>query len=164
MSRHVKLLILIILMVAGLIGYALYLQKVEYLDPCPLCLTQRGFYLLIGVFALLALGVQKLRGVRISFYLLMAASAIGGIATAGRQVWLQHLPPEKVPECGPGLSYWLENMPLLKTVELLFKGDGNCAEVDWVFLGLSMAEWSLIMFVALLLACFWLLVTRPVRQ
>ena len=70
-----------------------------------------------------------------------------------------------MPECGPGLQYWLENMPLLQTLSLLFKGDGNCAEVVWTFLGFSMGEWSLAWFVLFLVvgAALLLRAGRPRR-
>lgn len=145
--------------VAGLLGYGYYLQYVEYLDPCPLCITQRAFYMGIGLAAVVGLASAGRRLWQRIAAALAALAAVGGIVTAGRQVWLQHLPPEQVPECGPGLQYWLDNMPMLETLRLLFKGDGNCAEVDWTFLGLSIAEWSLGWFVAFLLA-FLLLFRR----
>lgn len=94
------------------------------------------------------------------FSVLILLSSVGGFGTAARQVWLQHLPPERVPECAPGLQYWLENMPVLKTLELLFKGAGTCAEVDWTLLGMSMAGWSMIMFSLLFIAAFWLFACR----
>jgi protein dithiol:quinone oxidoreductase len=72
-----------------------------------------------------------------------------GAAVAGRQVWLQHLPPDQVPECGPGLEYMLEVYPLGETLAKILKGTGDCAEVDWTFLGLSIAEWALISFIVL---------------
>lgn len=144
--------------VACLLGYGYYLQYVEYLDPCPLCITQRLFYMLIGAVSIIA--VMSFRFIRVQqvMALLFSLSAIGGIATAGRQVWLQHLPKDQVPECGLGLQHWLENEPFLKTLTLLFKGDGNCAEVHWRFLGLSIAEWSLAWFVFFLLFGLWLFV------
>jgi disulfide bond formation protein DsbB len=146
--------------VIGLMSYAIYAERVLYLDPCPLCITQRLFYIGVGVFALIGLVfIRNLWAQRIGA-ILMALSAIGGLITAGRQVWLQHLPPEKVPECGPGLAYWMENEPWLRTLSLLFKGDGNCAEVDWTFVGFSMAEWSLAWFVALLAVALMLFFTR----
>lgn len=149
-----------LLSVIGLMSYGLYAQYVLYLDPCPLCLTQRLFYIGIGLFGLLGLFTIRFSGVQRALAVLMSLSAIGGIVTAGRQVWLQHLPPEKVPECGPGLQYWMENEPWLSTLSLLFKGDGNCAEVDWTFIGFSMAEWSLAWF--LLFFCLALvLLLRP---
>ncbi len=159
-KAQITVLIATILTLVGLLGYAYYTQFVEYLDPCPLCLTQRFFYFLIGIFAIIAL--FRIRHVLWQKILsvLMLLSAIGGAGTAARQVWLQHLPPDQVPECGPGLQYWLENMPFMKTLELLFKGDGNCAEVDWTFVGISMAGWSLIFFILLFTTCVWLFTCR----
>jgi disulfide bond formation protein DsbB len=150
--------------IVGLMSYAIYAERVLYLDPCPLCITQRVFYVLIGIFSLIGLVFIRQRRAQQVAAVLMALSAVGGIITAGRQVWLQHLPPEKVPECGPGLSYWMENEPWLRTLSLLFKGDGNCAEVNWTFLGFSMGEWSLAWFLALLLVALVLLFGRREGQ
>jgi len=158
--------VLSLLSVSALMAYGLYLQYVEYLDPCPLCLTQRLFYILLGVFAVLALLLYKYRRGQRILSVLFILSAMGGIATAGRQVWLQHLPKDQVPECGLGLQHWLENEPFLKTLTLLFKGDGNCAEVQWQFLGLSIGEWSLAWFVGFFLLGIVLFVRlgREARQ
>ncbi len=145
--------------IIGLMSYAIYAERILYLDPCPLCITQRLFYILVGIFALVGLLFIRRPRLQRVVACLMALSAVGGIITAGRQVWLQHLPPEKVPECGPGLSYWMENEPWLQTLSLLFKGDGNCAEVNWTFMGFSMGEWSLAWFVGLLLVALVLLFT-----
>lgn len=150
--------------VAGLLGYAYYAQYRLYLDPCPLCITQRAFYVGIGLAAIVGLvSVRRALGQRVAAGLLVL-SAIGGIVTAGRQVWLQHLPPDKVPECGPGLQYWLENNPWFETLSLLFKGDGNCAQVDWTFLGFSMGEWSLAWFSGFLVLGLILLARGGVRR
>lgn len=149
-----------LLSVIGLMSYAIYAERVLYLDPCPLCITQRMFYIGVGLFALLGLVfIRHLWTQRLSASLL-SICAVGGVLTASRQVWLQHLPPEQVPECGLGLQYWLQNEPWLKTLTLLFKGDGNCAEVHWRFLGLSMGEWSLLWFIGLLLVGLTLLFYR----
>jgi disulfide bond formation protein DsbB len=82
--------------------------------------------------------------------------ALGGAGVAARQVWLQHLPAAQVPACGPDLFYMLENFPLGRTIEKLFTGSGQCAEVKWRFLGLSIAEWSLAWFLALALYALWI--------
>ena len=75
-----------------------------------------------------------------------------GASVAGRQVWLQHLPPELVPECGPGLDYMLNVFPFADAVRMILSGSGECAEVQWRFIGLSIAEWSLIVFIAISIA------------
>ena len=144
---------------ALLLGYGYFLQHVRGLDPCPLCLVQRGFY--YGVLAtclVAAIHAPAGRG-RTVYGVLAALFAAGGIATAGRQVWLQHLPPDKVPQCGPDLFFMLENLPLATTLQKLVFGTGECAVVDWKFLGLSIAEWSLAWFVALFFYAAWLCVS-----
>ncbi len=134
---------------ASFIGFALYLQHVEYQDPCPLCLVQRGFYII-----LLFVGIAaSLHGKHFNRYGWAAAmAALGGGGVAGRQVWLQHLPKDQVPACGPDLYYMIDNFPLAKMFGMLFKGSGQCAEVGWRFLGLSIAEWSLAWFALMLAA------------
>jgi len=138
---------------AALLGFGYYLQYVRGLEPCPLCLVQRGFfYLVMGVLLIGALhgrapGVYGTAG---------AIAALGGAAIASRQVWLQHLPADKVPQCGPDLYFMLENFPLSQTLQKLITGTGECAVVDWTFLGLSIAEWSLGWFVALALYAAWI--------
>ncbi len=153
-----------LLSTACLLGYGYYLQYVKYLDPCPLCMTQRFFYYWIGICAFV--GIFSHRHVIwqrvLGFVALLGA--IGGLSTAGRQVWLQHLPADQVPECGPGLVYWLENKPFFSTLQLLFKGDGNCAEVHWRFLGLSIAEWSLLWFVFFFLVALTLMFKKYYRE
>ncbi|MDH5577826.1 MAG: disulfide bond formation protein B [Betaproteobacteria bacterium] len=134
---------------AGLLGTGYYLQYFQGQDPCPLCLLQRGFY--YGILTVLAIGALHgpRRAGEIAYSVGAFIFAAGGIATAVRHVWLQHLPADKVPACGPDLFYMLDNFPLGRTVQLLLRGSGQCAEVHWRFLGLSIAEWSLVWFVAL---------------
>jgi protein dithiol:quinone oxidoreductase len=141
------------LVCAVLLGYGYYLQYVGGLQPCPLCLVQRGFFYAVLIVFLLAAVHGKLRWLYASLVMLFAA---GGVAAAGRQVWLQSLPPDKVPQCGPDLYFMLENFPLSRTLEKLITGTGECAVVDWTFLGLSIAGWSLVWFVILALYAVWL--------
>ena len=134
----------IALICASFIGYALYLQHFEFQDPCPLCLVQRGCYIIVMVASITA----ALHGKRFNIYgWVAAAGALAGAGTASRQVWLQHLPKDEVPACGPDLYYMIDNFPLTKMLGLLFKGSGQCAEVTWRFLGLSIAAWSLLWFI-----------------
>lgn len=138
--------------IALLFGIALYTQYFGGLEPCPLCMTQRFFYGLTALFALL--GALHGRIVRL-YGALVALAALGGAGVAGRQVWLQHLPPNEVPACGPSLEFMLQTLPFGQVLTTLFKGDGNCALVDWRLFGLSMAEWSLLWFIALAVVGIW---------
>jgi disulfide bond formation protein DsbB len=148
---------LIVVTIAGLFSYALYTQYFGGLDPCPLCMTQRFFYVLTASIALCAAIHNRHRPIYGS---LLAASALAGAAVAARQVWLQHLPPNEVPACGPSLEYMLQTLPFGDVLVRLFKGDGNCAVVDWRLLGLSMAEWSLLWFAILAAAGVWLILRK----
>ena len=148
------------LIIAALLGYGYYLQYAQGLEPCPLCMVQRAFfYFLIATFVIAALHAPSRVGAWIytAFVVLFAA---GGAATAGRQVWLQHLPADKVPQCGPDLFFMLENMPLSRTLQKLIQGSGECAAVDWKFLGLSIAGWALVWFIALAVYALWLAARR----
>ena len=72
--------------------------------------------------------------------------SISGLVVAGRHTWLQHLPPDKVPECGPGLDFWMKNLPANDVILKVFQGSGECAEVAWTFIGFSIPEWSILAF------------------
>lgn len=150
------------LMCAGLLAFALYLQYVEQQDPCPLCILQRAaFIAMMVLFLIAALHGPRRRGAFVYSALLFVIAGVGA-AIAGRQVWLQHLPPDKVPACGPGLEYMLEQFPLAQALQKIFAGSGECAEAGWRFLGLTIAGWSLVWFVGLaLFAVFVALRARP---
>jgi len=138
---------------AGLLGFGYFLQYAKGLDPCPLCLVQRGFF--YAVMAVFIVAAIHGRGA-MAYGSLAALFAAGGLATAGRQVWLQHLPPERVPACGPDLFFMLDNFPLSRVLKTLLQGTGECAKVDWTFLGLSIAEWSALWFAGFVVYALWL--------
>jgi len=151
------------LICAGLLAFALYLQYYEYQDPCPLCVLQRvAFIALMAVFLLGAIHGPRRIGAYFYSALLVAISFTGG-AIAARHVWLQHLPKDRVPQCGPGLNYMLDKFPLAQALEKILRGSGECAEVGWTFLGLSIAEWSLVWFVLLALLALYLALSARAR-
>lgn len=146
------------LVCAGLIAYALYLQYYEYQDPCPLCLLQRIVYMaLMAVFLVAAIHGPARTGAMIYGGLLFLVTAVGA-ATATRHVWLQSLPPDAAPECGPSLEFILRRYETFQAFEKIFGGTGQCSEAGWKFLGLTIAGWSLVWFV--LLALFAVYLTR----
>jgi len=137
------------LVCAGLMGSALYLQYYEYQDPCPLCLLQRVVYIvLMALFLVAALHGPGRVGATVYGGLLFVVAAIGAVI-ATRHVWLQHLPKDRVPECGPGLEYILRKFSLTRALEKVLTGSGECAEAGWTLLGLTIAGWSLVWFVLL---------------
>ncbi|MBT8148552.1 MAG: disulfide bond formation protein B [Pseudomonadales bacterium] len=132
--------------VIGLLGFGYYLELVEGLEPCPLCITQRFFLLLCGLLGLFA-ALQKpaRRGARV-YGALGVLTAVAGGFFSSRQLYLQSLPPDQVPACGPSLEFILETFPLSEALSILLRGDGNCAEVTWTFIGLSIPGWTLVVF------------------
>jgi protein dithiol:quinone oxidoreductase len=149
--------------VVGLMAYALYSQYVVGLEACPLCIFQRVAMIALGaVFLAAALHAPVGHGARAYAALGLVAAVTGGSISAWH-VRLQSLPPEAVPACGPGLDYMLDAFPLFEAVRMVFTGSGECAEVNWSFLGLSMPAWVLVWFVllgALVAAANWTRVAR----
>ena len=141
----------IFLVCAGLIGFALYLQHALGLEPCPMCILQRYAFVVVGVIALAAaIHNPAVLGRRIYSGLLVVLAATGG-GIAIRHVYLEHYPP-KIFDCGADVGFMLESFPLTQALPMIFRGTGDCTKVVWQFLGLSIAEWSLICFATLIVA------------
>ena len=132
-----------------------YLEQILGLPPCPLCMAQRVFVVLWGVIALIAALHNPARMGRRIYATLCALAAMAGAAIAVRHVWIQHLPPDQVPACGPGLEYMLDTLPFSETLSMVLMGDGECAAIHWTFLGLSIPEQTLVMAAVVLAICLW---------
>ncbi|MDR2876591.1 MAG: disulfide bond formation protein B [Chromatiales bacterium] len=144
----------------SLMAIALYLQHVNGLEPCPLCILQRVAVIALGViFLIAALHNPRTLGQRV-YGLLIMLTATAGAGVAGRHVWLENLPKDRVPTCGPSLDYMLETLPFKRTLELVLRGSGECAEVTWRMLGLSIPSWTLIAFAGFFLFGAYLLFQR----
>lgn len=131
---------------AGLLIAIFFFQKFLGLEPCPMCIFQRVAMLAAGVFFLLgALHGPKAWGRWVYSGGAALASAVGA-GIAWRHVWLQGLPEDQRPACGPTLDYLMDMMPLREVVTTILKGDGNCAKIDWTFLGQSLPFWTLVAF------------------
>lgn len=146
---------------AGMISFALYLQHFEGQEPCPLCILQRVAWIALGgVFLVAAIHGPARVGALVYGALLFLVAGVGA-AIAARHVWLENLPRDQVPACGPDLDYMLRQFPLSETLRRVLSGTGECAEVGWTFLGLSIAGWSLVWlvlmgaFAALLTVIAW---------
>lgn len=157
----------VVLFIASVIGmaFALYLEHFKGLEPCPLCIFQRVGLIGLGIFSLMALIHNPISNFFKRSYAFLGLVAIlwsAGVAT--RHVWLQHLPPDQVPSCGPGLNYWLDTLPLKSVFEQVLKGSGECAMIDWTLFGQSLPVWSLAFFVVLAVISLWQLLRKyPVR-
>lgn len=140
---------LFVLTVVSMLFAMLYLERTLGLPPCPLCMTQRLFVVLTGVFALIAFAHNPKGWGRRVYAALCLLATIFGAAVAGRHVWLQSLPEDLAPACGPSLEYMLETLPLSETFTVVMMGDGNCADIVWSFLGLSIPQQTLLLFMVL---------------
>ncbi len=131
------------------LGYAYYAQFVQGFEPCPLCIFQRLALMAVGL-VFLAAAIHNPRGWGAKAYgVLIDLTATVGVGIAARHVWLQHLPLEEAPRCGPSLEYMLQAFPLGETLREVLTGSGECAKVDWSLLGLSMPTWNLLLFLGL---------------
>ena len=144
------------------LAFALYLQHFRQLEPCPMCIFQRVAMLGAGLFFLLGALHAPRRGGRWFYVVLTATAALIGAGIAARHVWLQSLPEEQVPACGPTLDYLLGFMPVSEVVETVLRGDGNCAKINAAWLGISLPGWTLVAFLAM--AVYALLMPRLARR
>ena len=143
-----------------LLGFGLFLEHAAGLEPCPLCVFQRIAYIVVGLVALIgAIHNPQILFERIYTSLTLFASLCGA-GIAGRQIWLQHLPEDKIPECGPGLEYMLDTFHFTDALRMVLSGSGECAEVNWTFLSFSIAEWSIVCFSCLTIACLIMLLRK----
>lgn len=143
--------VLFFLCVAGSLFAIGYLQNTLGLEPCPLCIFQRIGLWVMGAFAFLGMIINpKGKAPRLILWLGSLLGTLWGMGVAARHVWLQHLPADEVPACGPGLNYWVDTLPVMQVFEEVLKGSGECALIDWTFLGLSIPMQTLILFAVVL--------------
>ena len=145
---------------AAVLTVALYMEFAMGLDPCMLCMGQRFIYLgMAFVFMLAALHNPYFGGHKRYGFLLFLLS-LTGLGLAARQLYLQSLPVDLVPACGPSFSYMVDAFPFTDVLISMIKGSGSCAEVQWTFLSLSIAGWSFVLFSLFTLYCLRLSMVR----
>lgn len=155
---------LVLMAVIGMSFALFFLQRYMGFSPCPLCIFQRIGLMVMGGFALIAaIFDPKSKIVRLLLWLGSLAGIGWAAVVAGRHVWLQHLPADQVPSCGPGLDYWLDTLPMQQVLKEVFAGSGECASIEWTFMGLSIPEQSLILF-SILILVHLLILWRIVRS
>lgn len=134
---------------ALILAYALYAQFAQGLEPCPLCIFQRIAFAALGlVFLAGAIHAPGTRAVRTGYAVVGGLASLAGIGVAGKHVWVQVFPPA-MPSCAPGWDYLVQTNSWLGVMQKVLGAKGDCSNIDWAFLGLSMPAWSLLCFVAL---------------
>jgi disulfide bond formation protein DsbB len=148
---------------AALLGFALYAQYELHLEPCPLCMFQRIGVAVLGV-VFLAAAMHNPRGWGVYVYAgLSALAALATLGVAGRHVYIQSQPPGTFPACGAPLETLFQMFPAIEVIRKVLRAGGECALINWTFLGLSMPAWVLIC--ALVLGALGLVANRrPTSQ
>ncbi|MSP87104.1 MAG: disulfide bond formation protein B [Methylotenera sp.] len=131
----------------ALVALALWIQTHYSLNPCPLCISQRIVFMALGLLFLCAACINPNTLLHKTLTLLLVLTALGGAAVAIRHWWLQAHRDSMIADCGVGFDYMFENFPLQKALTLVFRGTGDCAEIDWTFLGLSIPQMSFLAFI-----------------
>ena len=126
-----------------MIGAALLIQLIYELEPCPLCITQRIIFIVIGFIFVFFLLLKHNFITRIAHLLMLATASITGIVFSVRHIMIQEKWITVPAECGIDLNYMFENFPLTQAMNLLFKGTGDCSNIDWNFIGITLPQLAL---------------------
>ena len=143
--KRSQLLFVISAYCSAMLIIAFFMEYYLGLKPCILCQFQRLciFVMLLTSIAALLHKSQSLISFR-AYLISIQALVFLAIYLSVRQLYLQSLPDELIPNCAPDLNYLLETLPISKVLLLALKGDGNCSEVVWSFLGISIPGWTLV--------------------
>ncbi|TBR41238.1 disulfide bond formation protein B [Marinomonas agarivorans] len=132
----------------ALLGIAFYMEYVMGLEPCPLCMLQRIVFFFIGVISLVS-ALRKSYSCTVKYIYSIIVLSLIGSALSIRHLYLQNLPYDELPACLPGLSYMVKTFPLQDILNAMIMGTGECGDVLWTFLGLSIPGWTLVAFIAI---------------
>lgn len=135
----------------GAMAFALYLEHFRHLEPCAMCIFQRVAMIFTALVFLAGAIHGPKAGGRRGYAIGAGLTALAGVGIAARHVWLQSLPPDQVPACGPTLDYMMQLFPFEEVVKLVLKGDGECAKISAEFLGVGLPAWTMLTFIALAL-------------
>ena len=141
----------------GMIVVALYMEHYLGLQPCILCYMQRGSVIIVGILAAFGMIINPKK--ILTYKIIISSifiSILSGALLSIRQLYLQSLPADLVPSCAPDMEYLFATLPFLEILILAFTGDGNCAEILWTFMGISIPGWVLISLSFLLIYCVFI--------
>ena len=124
-----------------------YLQIIKQLEPCPLCILDRGIVIALGIVFLIALVHNSSGWGNRAYGTLALLLSATGVAVFARHIWLQNLPPDQAPDCGAGFWYMLDALPMTQFLDTILNGSGECADIQWQFSGFTLPEVTLGLFV-----------------
>lgn len=151
--RMINLLCLAAIVI--MFGAVAYLEKFKGFEPCPLCILQRFALTALGITFLVGIlvNLKKCGGILQNIFAILFASV--GASLAGRQIWLQHLPPNQSSDCGASLEYMLQVLPWNQVLQKVLEGTAECSKSGMAFLSMNLAEWSLIVFCGFIFVAIW---------
>jgi len=155
---------LILLGCAALLTTAIFISPFKDMNPCPMCMMQRAVFIALGALALIAVLHNPVYLGQKVYAAFLALISVGGASIAIRQLWLQSLPEDQVPACGPGIDYMIDVFPLLEVIEMSLRGTGDCAKVQWTLFNLSIPAWSLVAFIGITVLAAFILFRKRVDQ
>lgn len=142
------------LCIGSLLFAIFYLEKILYLDPCPLCVLDRVVLVALGAVFFIAF-LHNPRSLFAKVYgTICVILCLVGILLSGRHIWLQNLPKDQVPECGPDIYYMIDTLPIFEVLKSILSGSGSCADISWTFLGLTIPQQTLLLFIILMILTF----------
>ncbi|HQR04321.1 MAG: disulfide bond formation protein B [Proteobacteria bacterium] len=129
--------------------------NVFHLAACPLCILQRMLYLAAAIIGILAGWLWYRMPARV-LNLLFCTLCATGVWVSAYQSYLQRHPTKG--GCSADSPWW-ENFVYWAGdhYPALFMSNGMCTDPGFKLLGLSIAEYSLMMFLALTLLGFYIL-------
>ena len=139
-----------------MVGLAVAIQTQFNLEPCPLCVTQRIVFIVIGCLFLLFSFFSPNQFIRFTHLTSLLITNIVGMVFAIKHILIQSKWIIVPAECGIDLDYMFENFPLTEAFSLLFKGTGDCSEIDWLFLGLTLPQLALIAYIMFGMLTFYI--------
>jgi disulfide bond formation protein DsbB len=142
-----------------LVVLAMIIQKKFNLEPCPLCITQRIIFMVLGLLFLINAFIKPTYLMRRLSLVILSITSIVGMVFSFKHILIQSKAIDVPNECGVDLNYMFENFPFSKALNLLFKGTGDCSHIDWTFLSLTIPQWALLGFITFFIytvLLFWI--------
>lgn len=135
---------------------ALIIQLSYQLEPCPLCITQRIIYIVLGFIFLISIWLPNIYLIRIIHFISLISASVIGLIFSGRHILIQAKIISIPAECGIDLNYMFENFPLIEAFNLLFQGTGDCSSVDWVFFGMTLPQMAFLGYLFFMIYSFYI--------
>ncbi len=127
-----------------LIMSAIFIQTQYNLEPCPLCITQRIIFIIIGCVFLSFAFFKVTKLIKVTHVILLISINCVGVIFSVRHILIQSGWIVVPAECGIDLDYMFDNFPLNEALNLLFRGAGDCSQIDWVMFGVTLPQLALI--------------------